>query len=180
MSCNKGYYLNKTTGKCESCGINYCIECNEKKECLKCDEYHELYLNRCAIGCRKGLKEKCKKCNETNPSKCGSCNEGYFLPTDLNDKKECKKCPENCTECSGTINNITCTQCETSFYKIVDGRCVLKDISYYLFFCLDCEDNGFSCYRCKDGYYLNENDICDPWGDNVKKSHEENNKIIVD
>ena len=178
-SCNEGYYLNKTTGKCQSCNINNCIECNEKKECLKCKENYELYSKRCAIGCRKGLNEKCKECSETWTEKCGSCNEGYFLPTDV-DPIECKKCPQNCIECSGTRNNITCTKCETSCYKIVDGRCVLKDFSYNLFFCLDCEGNSLGCEKCKDGYYLNENDICYPCGDNIKKCHEENNNIIID
>ena len=179
-SCNDGFFLNKTTGRCQSCNINNCIECNDKKECFKCAENYELRSNRCALGCRKGLNEKCKECNETLSSKCGSCNENYYLPIDLLDKKECKPCPENCIECTGTIHNTTCTKCKTSCYHIVDGRCVLKNLLLYSMFCLDCQGESMGCYKCNEGYYLDENNICYPCGENIKKCHIENNEIIID
>jgi len=54
-------------------------------------------INICVFGCRKGIKKK--ECNRTGwVDKCITYNDKFYLPTDLRDKKECKPCPENCTE----------------------------------------------------------------------------------
>ena len=178
-SCDSGYYLNKTTGRCHRC-INNCLECNDKNECLKCKEHYVLFRNVCALGCLKGLNEKCKECNTSFLEKCGSCNDGYFLPTDLIDKKECVKCPDNCLNCKGTKNNITCTKCENNCFSLKNGKCVFKTLIDY---CISCEDNEIYpwCLECDKEFYFSEIDnFCHPCGENVKECHEKSGKLIID
>ena len=79
-----------------------------------------------------------------------------------------------------TINNVICTKCETSYYHLVNGRYALNNLFLYSFFCLNCEGETMRCDKYKEWYYLNENDICYSWGENIKRCHEENKKIIID
>lgn len=113
-TCYPYYFLNTTSKKCVPCGINNCIRCNEKKECLECDIDYELENNKCIKSCQIGSGSKCKACNTNNGHReeCLACNNGYFLPKDTN-KKECIKCPKYCTNCYGETNNVTCSSCET-------------------------------------------------------------------
>ena len=174
-SCHPGYFLNTTTGRCISCMDN-CALCEETNKCLKCKDNYELNVNnRCSIGCNKGENEMCKECDKNSLSKCGSCNEGYFLPTNL-DPRICRKCPENCVECNGTSYNITCTKCINYCYSIINGSCVFSSEAFFeLFeFCLNCEMDEFNtkrCTNCKDGAYFSNDGICVPCPENVKKCH---------
>ena len=184
-SCNSGYYLNKTTGTCKKCIAN-CAKCDDTNLCLECNERYELYLNKCVIGCTKGSNEKCKECNSTSLSECGSCNDRYYLPTDLRDKRECKKCPDNCVHCEGTLTSVTCTECSSSCYSIIKGRCTIdSDKLLNFLLCNDCDSFAKeNCLSCKEGSllveYAKDAFYCVPCGDNVKKCHLLNNKIIID
>ena len=184
-SCHPGYFLNTTNGKCISC-IDNCELCEEKNKCLKCKENYELTADnkRCAIGCHKGQNELCKECDKNSLSKCGSCNEGYFLPTNL-DPRICRKCPDNCVECYGTSYNITCSKCVTSCYSIINGTCSFSSDQFLELFdlCLDCELNNLytkDCRNCKEGAYFDVDGICRPCPENVKICHQSKGKIIID
>ena len=63
--------------------------------------------------CDVGDNEKCNSCDPINPLLCGSCNEGYYLPS-TGDKTKCKQCsvpkckvcPDDyCTQCFGENDN---------------------------------------------------------------------------
>ena len=185
-TCNPNYYLNITSGKCISCGVDNCTICNEKKECLECDINYKLENNKCVKICEIGSEEKCKKCNNNigNSEECLECNDGYYLPEDTN-KKECAKCPEGCTDCYGNTNQITCTSCESCFI-LNEGKCVrLNDDVLYKLFCLKCNlEYVESCVECKDGSYLfpinKQLFQCKECGPNIKKCHETDGKIIID
>ena len=167
-SCNIGYFLNKTTGRCIRYSDN-CAKCNNQYECLECKENYEVFNNRCAIGCIKGEGEKCKECNPKHPSECGSCNKGYFLPLG---KQKCKKCPDNCDECEGTIENITCTKCPSIYYEIIEDRCYVTNLD-----CIpDCPDCGDGTYRVREEFIC----YCKICGPNIKRCHSSRNKMIID
>ena len=60
--------------------------------------------------CTTGTEEFCKTCDDEK-NECSSCNSGYYLPLDADDKSKCKKCKDivtNCNECHGELNSVTC------------------------------------------------------------------------
>ena len=179
-TCHPNYFLNKTTKKCVSCGIDNCAKCNEKKECLECDIDYELENNKCIKSCEIGPEKKCKTCNTNNGHReeCLTCNDGYFLPQDTN-KNECVKCPKYCTNCYGETNKITCTSCE-SCSILKEGKCNKIIFGDKEIVCALCDLD--TCVECGEGYYMKDGEekYCIPCGQNVKKCHEQNGLIEID
>ena len=115
--------------------------------------------NRCHIG----DAEKCLSCKK-NSKQCLSCNKGYYIPKDDENKQKCKKCSlENCAVCEGTKNNDKCILCGSSFYPSYEKDTITK-CSKDNFETRE-KENCFSfnkeinqCSTCLPGYFLPEED----------------------
>jgi len=73
--------------------------------------------------CETGEGDKCKECKKDDNIKyqCYSCNDGYYLPTYLNNPIKCKKCYNTCSLC---IDYMNCYKCNEG-YKLNDGnKCI--------------------------------------------------------
>lgn len=67
-----------------TCSIKNCLECDNKKECIKCKEGYELYNHRCYFkNCE--IFGFCKYCDDYD---CLKCIKGYKLNYGICDKKE--------------------------------------------------------------------------------------------
>ena len=186
-SCNPGYYL--SDGKCHSCNINNCIECDINKNCNKCENGYKLEENKCIKQCNVGSNEKCKECNSLNKLECSSCNNGYFLPNDSSDKTKCMPCDEGCKICNGNLIHKTCFECKYGFKLNDEFKCETKCKIGDGELCLTCDYStslGENCEMCNPGYYLPEKDEdrkkCKKCGINMEKCHEKEengNKIII-
>jgi len=185
-SCNPGYYLNENI--CESCEVENCIKCNEKGICIECINQYEVLNGLCFKTCKKGDNELCLECNNTPlqiTENCLNCNNGYFLPNDINDKTKCYPCEIGCINCFGNINQSICINCEEG-YAVINGKCIKNCELGPGELCLTCnyDNNDQNCLTCNEGYYL-PNDInnkkrCKKCGEFMKKCHEENEQIIPD
>ena len=62
------------------------------------------------IDCETGGGDKCKECRskEGQKYKCLSCNEGYYLPKNINNPIKCKKCFRTCSLCTDYLNCYNC------------------------------------------------------------------------
>ena len=149
--CNEGYYLpidQSPNLKCESCKkIENCISCNGAFNFPTCNEC-EIGFKKCGKKpCIIGTNEKCKSCKYES-EECLSCNEGYFLPEDSNDKTKCTKCQlKGCKTCSGNIIYNQCSECfeypEIKYGKIIlchdkenTDHCSYFDINNNCIFCV--------------------------------------------
>ena len=135
LKCINGYYIpddDTTKQNCKKCSLNHCEKCigtNSFDICLSCQAgFTPTYENGIIISCDNGNicitgeNEKCKTCDEAI-GQCSSCNDGYYLPTDDINKKECKKCSDaHCMICEGTLSSNVCIQCE-NLYELQDGIC---------------------------------------------------------
>lgn len=108
----------------------------------------------CELPCEEGNNEKCSKC-DTNNNTCSACNEGYYLPEDDEEKKQCKKCSdENCAKCVGTKNNNICISCKSNYFLNPSSKCEL--LCQLNEGCLECDNQLNECLKCKNRYYFPE------------------------
>ena len=133
------------------------------------------------ISCNSGEDEKCSKCSSNEGKKycCESCNDGYYLPR-LEFPTFCKKCSiENCKKCN---NELVCEECEDKL-TFVNGKCmkVCEDSDYAN--CEKCrteENKIHQCEYCKQGYFLDEDEVnclkCDI--DNCKTCLNKKNEAV--
>ena len=165
QECNKGFYLPTDRSKntqCESCKkLKNCASCSgtlNSPVCDKCEVGFKLIGNECKeILCERGINEKCIFCNMEKDKKeeCLSCNEGYFLPENAEDKTKCVKCSlEGCKTCSGDINNEKCIECYNYPYMIngeikTCNNCKIGSGEN----CLSCDEHN-KCKTCNKGYKL--------------------------
>jgi len=178
-TCNDGFYLpfNSTNKeKCLSCNTidhcNFCIEYEKNIFCYSCKEGFVLKNNICEKQniiplCQIGNNELCKSCNSdiNLRNECSTCNEGYYLPSDSENKTICENCNKiikDCIECSGTSENPECLKCKEG-YKLENNFCIEKscDIGDEDK-CKTCKNEigkKIECESCNDGYYLEENKI---------------------
>ena len=187
--CNIGYYLDLDEGKCHSCEVENFINCSQKGICIKCIDQHAFLNGECHKTCELGKKEKCLECDNNDlriTQNCLSCNKGYYLPDDSENKTICTPCDLGCTNCSGKKNKSICSLCEDD-YILYNGKCIKECIIGDGELCKTCdfEDNEKNCGSCNDGYYLpyniNERKICLKCGINMTKCHQDiNNDIIPD
>lgn len=90
------------------------------------------------------------------------------------------KCPNNCTSCFGTTDEITCTECD-SCYILENGKCKLfNSINEFCLTCDMTDPTSPKCKECDEGTYLNKENLCKTCGPHIKKCHENNGKIEVD
>ena len=142
----------------------------EKQKMVEIDklfnEIKDNYLlsgNKC-IKCKTGIYDACKTCDSSNPNFCGSCNQGYYLPLNEQNKEKCKKCSDsisNCEECEyDDVNDkVVCTSCKLNYYvtssKECDLACTIKSGKY----CKTCNTPNLNqCKTCNYGYYLPSDD----------------------
>ena len=202
-SCNYGYYLpsdDMEKTKCKSCEdlINNCEECygtTKTISCLKCKDNY--FLNKekniCESLCQTGPDNNCKTCN-TETNKCDSCNSGYYLPTD-DEEKKCKNCSDidnRCKECYGTKTSVKCLSCTIGYTPFYDNNNEIMNcnefcITGYEYRCKKCNYQNNICVLCNEGYYLPSDDLyklkCQKCSDIVKncnKCHGKLNSIICE
>lgn len=178
LTCNDEFYLPfdaDNIEKCLSCKnkIEGCISCFGNVNfiiCLACEYGYTLGFNKCEKNetkienCIIGDNELCKNCNsdEKLRNECGDCNEGYYLPSNTQNKTFCENCnkSEGCIDCSGTKESPICSKCLNG-YKLVDDKCIEEScILGENEKCKSCKNEigkKKECKTCNDGYYLSEN-----------------------
>ena len=170
-SCNIGYFLpidDEIKKHCQKCSIDHCEKCEGTKSndiCTKClSGFPPIYegdiIVKCA-NCITGENEKCFQCDTIN-GKCIRCNIGYYLPTDDEIRKECKKCSlDNCEICEGTKSSNICTKCLSDFTPAYESGIIIKCsdcITGENEKCLACDYINDICSSCNIGYYLPTDD----------------------
>ena len=140
--CYEGFYLYtdyllKTT--CRSCEIENCNKCFNLFNniiCSSCKEGYKLVNNKCipkdkeiVKECEKGENEKCLSCNNEKgkEDQCLKCNQGYYLPSNQNNKTVCKKCEiDKCIDCHGILNSndIICNNFLMTLYAIIVKKAI--------------------------------------------------------
>ena len=160
--CNSGYFLptdsnDKTKCKKVENIIDHCKEYNGSTTnyvCSKCINGYTLYNSFCKKNCKKGRLSKCKSCNliPGENDQCLTCNDGYYLPTDYNEKIQCFPCGIYCKSCNGLIDNSYCTQCYEGYVN-VGGKCEKRCEDRKNENCKICGDDE-KCSKCDSGYYI--------------------------
>ena len=167
IACNGKTYL-VTCTKCindyilsydEKKKINVCVSKNEientvAQETEKENNQNESIKPKCVTG----GDEKCLTCDYIK-NICSSCYDGYYLPSDDEEKLKCKKCSlEYCQNCEGTINSNICTLCLYGFTPIFENgeiiqckpRCQIGTEGK----CKTCHETEDLCTSCNVGYKL--------------------------
>ena len=145
-SCKKNFYLDKKDYICktnlDNSEYKYCILAEEEK-CIKCQS--GFYL---------GEDFKCSSsnhCSESENGICLSCEKNYYLDLD-------NLC-SNVEHCIHQINDyyIKCIECEDGyFYSKKYKQCYEYNSTYNN--CKYSCDQLEQCCKCKDDYYLRNND----------------------
>ncbi|KAL7714433.1 Protein serine/threonine kinase [Entamoeba marina] len=186
LKCSNGLYSNGTCYDCESncvsCYTDNCYICSNtlhlNNSCysnfygailysnygiIQCD--NEYYLNQNVCQLCSNLFNNCLLCDSKH---CIKCENGYIL----NDEYSCSSLHYNlndskfCEENYFKDENGYCYQKINNCLISVNGVCVeYDDINLMnnnsLFTLLYCEIySTFGCLRCKNGYYLSENNNC--------------------
>ena len=139
-------------------------------KCIKCEIGYELIDNICKIPqCDLGENDKCFSCqkNINKETECLECNEGYYLPLNLNNNNKCIKCAiDGCKICD---NNI-CYECKNFYYPIYDNNnssvirsCILRCDIGIKEKCATCnmqKGKESECNSCNEGYRLMKNGRC--------------------
>ena len=162
LICNEGYYIpddskNKTI--CYPCEFG-CVDCygnTMQPICRLCKEEFKLINGECIKNCKLGTGELCRTCDYgDNNQSCSSCNEGYYLPENILERKKCKICGTNMKECHEENNEIIPDQCFDPY--IISGRYCMKQCiignQNYCSSCSSLPEKINECQTCNDGYYL--------------------------
>ena len=192
LSCNDGYYLPIESSNrpiCSSCKIEHCKKCIGTSSfvlCQECEEGFILDKNECKSintvtteiektedtateepeeeDCIIGIEEKCFSCQKEKGKKknCFECNEGFYLPTDSQDKTKCEPCKKinNCISCNGTLNLPICNKCEIG-YNLTSNKCeeitCEKGENEKCLLCNTEPNKKDECFLCNDGYFIPDN-----------------------
>ena len=168
-SCNKGYFLpDDSTDKkvCSQCSMKNCQICSGKLNNEVCNSCSSAYFENksgdkiisCDKKCETGKNEKCSSC-DTSENICSTCNDGYYLPSNADDKKICTKCSvTNCKTCSGSLTNQICNSCSSGYFEnyengniiSCDDPCETGSKEK----CLTCDTTQNICASCNNGYYV--------------------------
>ena len=171
--CLAGYFVpddsdNKLS--CEKCEINNCEKCQGNKnnnECILCkDNYITIYdinnkIQYCNSKCQTGNNEKCKLC-DLDKNECLECNSGFYLPSDDEDKLECKSCSlEHCQICHGTKDSNVCDICENNYEPVLENN-IIKLCDFIIPKIENCEiGEGEKCLTCNE-MEINKCASCNP------------------
>ena len=158
QECEDGYILEK----------NICkhVSTNKDPEETEAVETEEIKTEEAEEDCIIGLEEKCLLCKNEKGKKnnCDKCNEGFYLPTDLQNNTKCETCKkiDNCISCSGSLNSPICNKCEIG-YKLISNKCeeIVCDKGDNEK-CLLCNTDKYKkdqCFLCNDGYFLPDNTL---------------------
>lgn len=129
--CPLGYYQNTSIYWCLPCDTN-CNSCINRTECRACrSNYYLLSLNG-------------------NTTCVDNCPILYYTPTDIDGTGLCGPCGSNCYAC---VDALTCTQCLSTTFVIVNGLCT----PFNCVNCLLCNNTRNACSQCSPGYYLFNN-----------------------
>ena len=136
---------------CTACSNNYYPIYNEDNIIIFCNKI-----------CETGDADFCKTCDEIKQCQCGTCNYGYYLPTDDFVKSKCKKCDdliEHCEECYGSKKSIICKKCNSNYFlntekNICEPLCQTGPDNN----CKTCSKETNKCDSCNSGYYLPTDD----------------------
>lgn len=132
MNCKEQYYLKNYNTEdtikicalcpegCKHC-LGYTVGEEQKYNCSECIpgyilNNNSLFEKQCDVG----ENNLCLNYNITEKNKCYTCNIGYYLAIDVEDKSKCLPCTSNCTYFFGTVSESTCQVGEEGF-KIRDG-----------------------------------------------------------
>ena len=169
--------------------------------CTACDSGYYPILNEentiifCNKMCETGSLELCKTCHEENQNQCGTCNNGYYIPSDDFVKSKCKPCSDlndKCQECQGTKNAVTCLSCKSGYIPLYNKKneiidCNLPCVSGDGELCKTCDMALNQCSACNNGYYLPSDDVsklkckkCSDIVTNCNECHGEVNKVTCD
>lgn len=125
--CPLGYHQNTTIYQCQPCGsnCNYCLNATSCQACVS--NYYLL---------------------PTSGNTCVSnCPTMYYTPTTIDGTGICGQCGSYCYAC---VDALTCTQCISSTYVVLNGQCT----PYNCVRCLTCNTTINICINCSPGYYL--------------------------
>ena len=142
-SCSKDYYLDYKDGKCKS---NQ--EDNDLKYCRTADEV----CFDCQYPYFLGEDSKCsatRNCASSENGICNLCSEDYYLGLD-------NKC-SNVENCLYSDDYFFCDQCiDKYYYDSSKEKCILEKEGFIN--CQKVNYNGDKCSKCREGFYLNQND----------------------
>ena len=156
--CLEGYYLGYKDNKCSK--IKGCDISENENKCIECDEYYclDAKTGKCMYNDEIESEEKkfyyrCIKSNEEGEG-CEKCVEGYELINGIcvdNEHCEEKNEEEKCSKC---LNDDVDVYCLNDIFGCIN--------IYFDNNCLECNDllDFDSCTKCKDGFILNEFNIC--------------------
>jgi len=79
---------------CSQCSMKNCQICSGKLNNEVCNSCSSAYFEKksggkiisCDKKCETGKNEKCSSC-DTSENICSTCNDGYYLPSNADDKK---------------------------------------------------------------------------------------------
>ena len=157
-SADNCYLADTDTGLCLSCLNDYCLDYKDGK-CKSNKENNKLKHCRtaddncfdCFFPYFLGEDSKCastRYCAESENGTCILCSDDYFLGLD-----------SKCSEVENCIysNDFHCIQCiDNYYYDINNKECILEKEGF-----INCQMTdylGKNCYKCRDGFYLNQTD----------------------
>lgn len=154
-SCSIVKYLNDSI--CSLCTTQdpFCSRCNltitGDFNCLECNSTNS-FVNSSYL-CE-NCSSSCLTCNGNTNESCLSCDNGHYL-----ENSQCLACDSTCTTCKG-VGSSNCTSCPVTRY-LTGNNCPLYDCSG-LNSCSECKkiNNILVCDLCKDGWFLNTDNIC--------------------
>ena len=158
---------------CTSCSSGFYPVYNEEKNIIFCNKE-----------CQTGEWDNCKTCDIDKKNQCGSCNLGFYIPSDDLVKSKCYKCSDvnsKCEECSGTINDVKCLSCKSGYMPLYNNNneiidCNLPCTTGNGDMCKTCDTLKNQCSSCNEGYYLPTDDLsklkCKKCSDIVKNCNE--------
>lgn len=163
ISCEMGYYLDKSSGN--ECKDSYlipifhnCKESEDGETCAACNEDYFFALNGECVNTK-----NCKK-SQKRFSFCEECEEGFYL---LKNGLFCSSSP-NCFY--GDRETGECTDCENGFYlDLKDHQCKSNRENNQF---KNCKKGGEKCQECTYNYFLGEDKLCSS-SKNCSKSDEE-------
>lgn len=160
--CNEGYFLPNNSQNntiCVSCEYG-CAECYgslNESICRICKKEYQFINGECIKKCKLGLGELCHTCDYgDNEQNCLTCNEGYFLPNNISDRKKCKICGPYMKKCHEENNELIPDECYYP-YKISGRYCLRNCIignGIYCSSCVNLPEKINQCKNCNDGYFL--------------------------